>query len=81
MLFEISLSCTHASGVTALLKDAHPNWRPVVIRYAMVTKVNPLDNTQNFIRDIDDGFKTANPSVMGAGYIDPNHALNPSATP
>ncbi|XVF64087.1 hypothetical protein PTKIN_Ptkin09bG0139100 [Pterospermum kingtungense] len=75
---EISIACTHASGVAALLKGAHPEWTAAAIRSALMTTANPLDNTMKPIRDKgEENLSFASPFATGAGQIDPNQALDP----
>jgi hypothetical protein len=72
-----SMSCPHVSGVVSLLKIAHPQWSVAAIRSALITTANPLDNTQNPIKDNGYPSQYASPLAIGAGEIDPNRAMNP----
>ncbi|PON46722.1 Peptidase S8, subtilisin-related [Parasponia andersonii] len=75
--FGTSLACPHLAGVAALLKAAHPKWRAVAIRSAIMTTATPLDNTLNPIRDSNSPPSNASPLAMGSGHINPNGALDP----
>jgi len=64
-----SMSAPHVAGVAALLKQAHPNWSPMMVKSALMTSAY----------DVLDGPDT-NPSVIfsqGAGHIQPNRAVDP----
>lgn len=61
-----SMSYPHAFCVAALLKSAHPEWSPAAIRSATMTTANPLDNTQNPIRDNGNDLEFASP--LGFSY-------------
>ncbi|KAL4282071.1 hypothetical protein GQ457_03G030210 [Hibiscus cannabinus] len=71
-------SCSHASGIAALLKGAHPDWIYAAIQSALMTTSNPIDNTGNPIKDIGTDYRPATPLAMGAGHINPNKALTDS---
>jgi subtilisin family serine protease len=64
-----SMSAPHVAGVAALLRQARPDWSPMMIKSALMTSAY----------DVLDGPNT-NPLVIfrqGAGHIQPNKAANP----
>ncbi|XP_010542387.1 PREDICTED: subtilisin-like protease SBT1.4 [Tarenaya hassleriana] len=71
-----SMSCPHVSGLAALLRKAHPNWSPAMIKSALVTTAYNVDNSGESIKDLATG-KSSNPFIHGAGHVDPNKALDP----
>ncbi|PIN26153.1 Tripeptidyl-peptidase II [Handroanthus impetiginosus] len=75
LLSGTSVACPHTSGVTALLKAAHPEWSPAAIQSSMMTTANPLDNTKKPIREVDNTLATT--LGIGSGLVDPNGALDP----
>jgi hypothetical protein len=59
-----SMSSPHIAGVGALLKQAHPDWSPAVIRSAIMTTASQdvVDN---------DRISQADPFDFGAGHVNP----------
>ncbi|KAJ4720776.1 Subtilisin-like protease [Melia azedarach] len=71
-----SMACPHVSGVAALLKGAHSEWSPAMIRSAMLTTAYTKDRDGNPLLDEKDLNKTT-VWDMGAGHVDPQKALDP----
>ncbi|KAL2501399.1 Subtilase family protein [Forsythia ovata] len=71
-----SMSCPHISGLAALLKAAHPDWSPSMIKSALMTTAYTRDNTNSTLHDAADN-SYSNPWAHGAGHVDPQKALSP----
>ncbi|CAH8359824.1 unnamed protein product [Eruca vesicaria subsp. sativa] len=71
-----SMSCPHVSGLAALLRKAHPEWSPAVIKSALVTTAYDRENSGEPIEDLATG-GSSNSFVHGGGHVDPNKALDP----
>jgi hypothetical protein len=63
-----SMSSPHAAGISALLKAAHPDWTPAMIKSALMTTAVPAVK--------EDGLTPATPFDDGAGSIRADRALN-----
>jgi len=66
-----SMSSPHAAGVSALVKAAHPDWTPDLIKSALMTS-----SVQAVLKE--DGVTPASPYDRGAGSIRANRATNPT---
>ncbi|KAK4262369.1 hypothetical protein QN277_027938 [Acacia crassicarpa] len=71
-----SMSCPHVSGLAALIKVAHPDWSPAMIRSALMTTAYTTYKNGDKLIDSDTG-KPSTPFDHGAGHVDPVPALNP----
>ncbi|CAA0829167.1 Subtilase family protein [Striga hermonthica] len=71
-----SMACAHVSGLAALLKGAHADWSPAMIRSAIMTTAYTIANDGKPIIN-DDDLTQSTTSDMGAGHINPSKALDP----
>ncbi|KAL3645612.1 hypothetical protein CASFOL_010792 [Castilleja foliolosa] len=70
-----SMSCPHLSGIAALLKSAHPDWSPAVIKSAMMTSADLVNLGGNRIEDQNQ--MPANVLGTGSGHINILRATDP----
>ncbi|XP_057964248.1 subtilisin-like protease SBT1.5 [Malania oleifera] len=71
-----SMSCPHVSGLAALLKGAHQDWSPAMIRSALITTAYTRSNDQKPVLD-ETAYTPATVWDMGAGHVDPEKAVDP----
>ncbi|MBI3241185.1 MAG: S8 family serine peptidase [Chloroflexi bacterium] len=64
-----SMSSPHMAGLGALLKQAHPDWTPAMIKSAFMTTASQTRNNGSAIPGNSFGY--------GAGQVVPNSAVNP----
>ncbi|MFS8003681.1 putative tripeptidyl-peptidase II [Helianthus anomalus] len=76
MLSGTSMSCPHVSGLAALLKGAHPDWSPAMIRSAMMTTAYMEDSEGKPLLD-EQSYNESSVWSTGAGHIDPGKAVDP----
>jgi hypothetical protein len=60
-----SMSSPHIAGLSLLIKQAHPNWTPDMIKSAMMTTAYDLKDP------------VVDPFAQGAGHVDPTKFLDP----
>ncbi|KZV21566.1 subtilisin-like protease-like [Dorcoceras hygrometricum] len=71
-----SMSCPHVSGAAALLKGAHPDWSPAMIRSALMTTAYTQDNAGKPLLD-EKSYNVSTAWDMGAGHVNPEKAFHP----
>lgn len=71
-----SMSRPHVSGLAALLKGAHPDWNPAMIRSALMTTAYTTYKNGATLLDEATG-KLATAFDFGAGHVDPVAAFDP----
>ncbi|XP_041018197.1 subtilisin-like protease SBT1.5 [Juglans microcarpa x Juglans regia] len=71
-----SMSCPHVAGVVALLKGAHPDWSPAMIKSSLMTTAYTYDHDGKALLDEKD-FNASDVFEMGAGHVDPEKAVDP----
>nr|XP_043614179.1 subtilisin-like protease SBT1.5 [Erigeron canadensis] len=76
ILSGTSMSCPHVSGFAALLKGAHPDWSPAMIRSAMMTTAYMTDTEGKPLLD-DQTYNESTVWSTGAGHVDPAKAVDP----
>ncbi|KAJ0077366.1 hypothetical protein Patl1_36045 [Pistacia atlantica] len=76
ILSGTSMACPHVSGAAGLLKSAHPDWSPAMIRSAMMTTANIIDNRNQPMTDESTG-KASTPYDFGAGHVSLDRAMDP----
>ena len=63
------MSSPHIAGIGALMKQAHPDWTPAMIKSALMTTASQLRNNGSPI--------AGGPFAYGAGQVVPNSAIDP----
>ncbi|OVA20003.1 Peptidase S8/S53 domain [Macleaya cordata] len=80
LLSGTSMATPHVSGIAALIKQFNPSWTPSMIASAISTTASKYDNSGEPI--MAEGVEIASlypstPFDIGAGLINPTHALDP----
>ncbi|XP_071730856.1 subtilisin-like protease [Rutidosis leptorrhynchoides] len=75
MISGTSMSCPHLAGISALLKNEHPDWSPAAIKSAIMTTADQLNLKGDPIEDEQD--LPANIFAKGSGHVNPSKASDP----
>ncbi|KAF0926175.1 hypothetical protein E2562_022013 [Oryza meyeriana var. granulata] len=70
-----SMATPHVTGIVALIKKVHPDWSPAMIKSAIMTTSNAVDNDGHAI--VDEEHRKASFYSVGAGHVDPAKAMDP----
>ena len=65
-----SMSTPHIAGLAALIREAHPDWSPEMIKSAIMTTAR-----QNVVKE--DGLTKADPFDFGSGHVNANRTIDP----
>nr|GMD56633.1 subtilisin-like protease SBT3.5 [Ipomoea batatas] len=79
MISGTSMATPHVAGIVALLKAAHPDWSPAVIKSAIVTTAWTTDRSsgESIFSEGETISKLADAFDYGGGIINPNRAKKP----
>ncbi|XP_057525898.1 subtilisin-like protease SBT1.6 [Amaranthus tricolor] len=77
ILSGTSMACPHVSGAAALLKSAHPDWSPAMIKSAIMTTASVTDNQMNHMTDEAAPGKASTPYDFGSGHLNLDQAMDP----
>jgi hypothetical protein len=67
-----SMATPHITGISMLLKQAHPTWSPSAIKSALMTSA--FDTLDDGLSGMQNGKM---PWSQGAGFVSPNQAIDP----
>uniref|UniRef100_A0A803NBP5 Uncharacterized protein n=1 Tax=Chenopodium quinoa TaxID=63459 RepID=A0A803NBP5_CHEQI len=70
-----SMSCPHVSGLAALLKSAHPDWNPAMIKSALMTTAYIGYHEMSKMAQNQD--QASSYWATGAGHVNPEKANDP----
>lgn len=70
-----SMATPQISGVTALVRSAHPDWSPAAIKSSILTTSDAVDTNGGPI--LDEQHEKAGAHAIGAGHVNPTRAADP----